>query len=216
LASVSEAVAGILARAFQDDPFWLYVTPDEEIRERQLRDWFPLGVRYGQVYGTIDTEGDGQVLGAALWLPPDKHEMTFWRMLRTGMLRTRRMFGPTSFDRLNAAGHALDASRVRLMPPDAEYLWILGVDPDFRGRGHGGATIGIGLARTDAKGKAAYLETYKERNLAFYGRHGFEVVTAERPPEGPPFWTLLRPANQGGRATPDPDCQGGRAKPDPD
>jgi GNAT superfamily N-acetyltransferase len=192
LASASD-VAGVLARAFADDPFWLYVTPDEEARERQLREWFPVGVRYGRVYGTIDTQGDGDVVGAALWLPPDKHEMTFWRMLRTGMLRTRRMFGRTSFDRLNAAGHALDTSRSRLMPPTADYLWILGVDPAHHGRGHGGATIGMGLARTDARHKAAYLETYKERNLAFYARHGFEVVTAERPPEGPRFWTLLRP-----------------------
>jgi len=194
LASVSEEVAALLARAFADDPFWTYVTPDEELRRRQLRDWFPLGVRYGTTYGTLDTQGDGAVVGAALWLPPDKHEMTLWRQFRTGMLKTRRMFVPRSFDRLNAAGHALDASRGRLMPPGAEYLWILGVDPAHHGQGYGRATIGVGLARSDARHKAIYLETYKERNLAFYGRHGFEVVTAEQPPEGPPFWTLLRPA----------------------
>ena len=196
MASVSEAVADLLARAFADDPFWRYVTPDEELRERQLHDWFPVGVRYGTTYGTLDAHGDGTVVGAALWLPPDKHEMTVWRQLRTGMLRTRRMFGRTSFYRMNAAGHALDASRGRLMPPDAEYLWILGVDPDFHGRGHGTATIAMGLARTDARHKPAYLETYKERNLSFYRRHGFEVLTAEEPPEGPPFWTMLRPAKR--------------------
>jgi ribosomal protein S18 acetylase RimI-like enzyme len=201
LASASDAVARVLTRAFADDPFWDYVTPDQELRRAQLEAWFPVGVRYGRVYGTIDTEGDGEVVGAALWLPPDKHEMTFWRMLRTGMLRTRRIFGPECFNRMNGAGHALDSSRSRLMPPDAEYLWILGVDPAHHGRGHGGSTIGIGLQRTDAKGKAVYLETYKERNLAFYAHHGFEVLTAEKPPEGPPFWTLLRPARRAASGT---------------
>jgi ribosomal protein S18 acetylase RimI-like enzyme len=189
-------VVGVFARAFQDDPFWLYVTPDEEVRARQLHDWFPVGIRYGTTYGTLDTHGDGPVTGAALWLPPDKQQMTWWRMLRTGMLRTRSILGRASFARLNGAGKALDGSRARLMPPDARYLWILGVDPAHQGRGQGAATIGIGLARTDAARKPAYLETYKERNLAFYGRHGFEVLTAERPPEGPPFWTLLRPAQR--------------------
>ena len=86
MASASDAVAHVLTRAFADDPFWLDVTPDEELRLTQLEAWFPVGVRYGRVYGTIDTEGDGEIVGAALWLPPDKHEMTFWRMLRTGML----------------------------------------------------------------------------------------------------------------------------------
>jgi GNAT superfamily N-acetyltransferase len=194
LASASEAAVGVLARAFQDDVFWRYVTPDEELRARQLHDWFPVGVRYGTTYGRLDVHGDGAVVGAALWLPHDKQEMTWWRMLRTGMLRTRRILGRSSFDRLNGAGKALDSTRARLMPGDARYLWILGVDPVHHGRGQGTATIGIGLARADAAAKPAYLETYTERNLAFYGRQGFEVLTAERAPEGPPFWTLLRPA----------------------
>jgi GNAT superfamily N-acetyltransferase len=194
LASDSDAAAGVLARAFSDDPFWNFVTPDVEARVRQLEAWFPLGVKYGTVYGTLDVHDNGEVVGAALWLPPDKHEMTFWRMLRTGMLRTPRILGSDSFGRLNRASRALDVARARLMPADADYLWILGVDPAHQGRGQGAATIGIGLGRTDARSKAAYLETYKERNLAFYARHGFEVVTEEQPAEGPKFWTLLRPA----------------------
>jgi GNAT superfamily N-acetyltransferase len=80
------------------------------------------------------------------------------------------------------------------MPRAADYLWILGVDPPFQGRGRGAATIGIGLRRVDAAGRPAYLETYRERNLAFYGRHGFEVVSEEHPPVGPGFWALRREA----------------------
>jgi GNAT superfamily N-acetyltransferase len=198
LASASDAeVARVLARAFADrDPFWEYVTPDEEERSRQLHTWFPIGVRYGRVYGTIDAQGDGEVVGGAVWLPPDRHAMTFWRMLRTGMLRTPRILGRSAFGRLNTASAALDRARDRLMPPEAEYLWILGVDPAHQGRGQGAATIAHGLARADTGGKPAYLETYKERNLAFYRCQGFEVVSAERPEHGPPFWAMLRPARR--------------------
>ncbi|MDX6732846.1 MAG: hypothetical protein QOC54_2794, partial [Baekduia sp.] len=38
----------------------------------------------------------------------------------------------------------------------------------------------------------AYLETGKERNLAFYGRHGFEVLDRLDLPKGPPVWFLWR------------------------
>ena len=131
-----------------------------------------------------------------MWLPPDRHEMTFWRMLRTGMLRTPRILGRSAFGRLNKASKALDAARARLMPPEADYLWILGVDPAHQGRGQGAATIAHGLARADAAHRPVYLETYKERNLAFYRRQRFEVVREEHPPHGPPFWAMLRPAQR--------------------
>jgi ribosomal protein S18 acetylase RimI-like enzyme len=197
LASASpdhRAAARALALAFFDDPFWRYVEPDDAERERQLHQWFPLAIRYAGRYGTVDTHGDEGVIGAALWLPPGKQEMTWWRMVRTGMLRTGRILGRRATRRLTRASHALDAARARLMPPGSEYLWILGVDPEHHGRGQGAATISIGLERTDAARSVAYLETYKEANLAFYRRQGFEVVSEEHPPEGPPFWTLKRPS----------------------
>ena len=198
MASASDAdVARVLARAFgEEDPFWTYVEPDTEALTRALEKWFPICVRYGRVYGVIDSHGDGEVVGGAVWLPPDRHEMNFWRMLRTGMLRTPRILGRPAFGRLNRASKALDAARARLMPPEADYLWILGVDPAHQGRGQGAATIAHGLARADAASKPVYLETYKERNLAFYRRHGFEVAREEHPPQGPPFWAMLRPTQR--------------------
>jgi GNAT superfamily N-acetyltransferase len=190
LGSDSDA-AGVLARAFgDDDPFWSFVEPDEGARTRKLEAWFPVAVRYARRYGTVDHTG----AGAALWLPPERYQMTTWRMLRTGMLRTPRILGRPAFKRLNEASHALDGARARTMPAGADYLWILGVDPPQQGRGQGAAAIGVGLARVDAAPRPVYLETYRERNLAFYARHGFDVVAKEEPATGPPFWTLVRPA----------------------
>ena len=56
------------------------------------------------------------------------------------------------------------------------YLSVLGTDPDQQGGGIGSALLAPVLDRCDADGVAAYLESSKESNVAFYARHGFTVT----------------------------------------
>ncbi len=49
------------------------------------------------------------------------------------------------------------------------------------------------LARCDAQGIPAYLESTKERNVEFYEHHGFAVTgTIDVPTDGPTLWTMWR------------------------
>jgi GNAT superfamily N-acetyltransferase len=72
------------------------------------------------------------------------------------------------------------------------YLSVLGVDPDREGAGVGSALLAPGLGLCDQEGPPAYLETGKERNIAFYARHGFRVIGHLTLPEGPPVWLIRR------------------------
>ena len=75
------------------------------------------------------------------------------------------------------------------------YLAVLGADPPAQGRGVGSAAIAPGLELADAEGLPAYLETAKERNLAFYTRFGFRVTDEFRlPGGGPTVWCMWRDA----------------------
>jgi len=81
----------------------------------------------------------------------------------------------------------------RDVPTPHWYLSILGVDPDHQGKGLGGALLQPALAKADQEGLPCYLETLEEKNLAFYGRHGFEVLVDDREPHsGLKFWTMIR------------------------
>jgi hypothetical protein len=57
----------VLARAFHDDPAWVWLIPDPERRARLLPWLFRVGfdVTAADVWATA-----GTVLGAARWLPP--------------------------------------------------------------------------------------------------------------------------------------------------
>jgi hypothetical protein len=48
------------------------------------------------------------------------------------------------------------------------------------------------LARVDADGMPAYLESSNELNLALYRRHGFEVTSEVAIPGGPRTWPMWR------------------------
>jgi len=81
------------------------------------------------------------------------------------------------------------------------YLEALAVDPDRHGQGVGSHMLAFGLRRADEAGFACRLRTSNERNLALYGRFGFEVREETRPfKNGPSIWSMWRPA-----AAPRPD-----------
>jgi ribosomal protein S18 acetylase RimI-like enzyme len=80
--------------------------------------------------------------------------------------------------------------------PPHWYLFILGVEQAAQGQGLGSALLAHMLARVDADGMPAYLESSKERNLALYGRHGFEVTAEVVIPSGPRIWPMWREARR--------------------
>jgi len=73
------------------------------------------------------------------------------------------------------------------------YLWVLGVAPDSQGKGIGSRLIQPVLDCSDKEQISCYLETETERNVAFYEKRGFEVVSeGEVPGYDLKLWSLLR------------------------
>jgi ribosomal protein S18 acetylase RimI-like enzyme len=69
---------------------------------------------------------------------------------------------------------------------------VLGTAPEHQGKGLGSAMMAPVLHRCDDEGLPAYLESSKESNIAFYRRHGFEVVGEVVVPDGPTLWPMWR------------------------
>jgi ribosomal protein S18 acetylase RimI-like enzyme len=79
------------------------------------------------------------------------------------------------------------------------YLGGIGTDPPLQGSGIGTELMRSRLARCDAAGMPAYLESSKERNVPFYERHGFTVTRELRIPDGGPLlWLMWRDPRPGG------------------
>lgn len=186
LAADHPAVARALGEAFGDDPLisWLVAgTSDGAEPSLLAAAFFVPGLRAGQRRGhsfVLEDSGPGPA-GAAIWSPPDSP--MFRRPEGEELAAALVEHGaPGGLDRL-AALAGLTGDR---HPTDAHfYLFALGLVPRCRSRGLGPGLITPVLARCDADGLPAYLESSNPRNVTFYQRHGFDTVWEDAPQDGP-------------------------------
>lgn len=177
----------LLADAFQDDPVWLWIAPDEERRRRHLGAMFAQLIRTRVRAGLSYTTGD--LGGAAVWAAPGGWKISTGETLR-GALPSLLAIGPRHFPR---ALRGLEAIEKRHPREPHWYLEFLAAHVDRRGQGYGSALIQPVLDRCDTEGLPAYLESSKPENLPFYNRFGFEVTGEFHLGSGsPPMWTMWR------------------------
>ncbi len=181
----------VLARAFYTDPMLQCLVPNDAKRTHLLPSFFGLVVRYCLSYGEVYTTPT--LKGAACWLTPGNTTPTFARILRTGVYVSPLDFGLAGLLRILQISAYTEAAHVRAAPGQHWYLWALGVDPPHQGQGIGGMLIQPVLARADADGLPCYLETENPRNVPFYQKHGFKVMSeGEVTSHRLHIWSMLR------------------------
>lgn len=180
-------VVSALARAFYADPVMSWLFPDDSRRLRQLERGFGL---FGRRIWFRHDEGytTDSVVGGALWLPPGT-----WRLgpvRQIGMLPAMARVARRDLTRLLRALSLIEKKH----PHERHfYLPIIGVAPEWQGKGIGTALLRPVLERCDREGLPAYLEASSPRNRACYERSGFVVKEQLRMPgDGPPWWAMWR------------------------
>jgi ribosomal protein S18 acetylase RimI-like enzyme len=178
----------VLARAFHDDPAWVWLFPDPDRRARVLPWLFRIGfdVTAADVYATR-----GEVLGAARWLSPGRPAMRVVPTVRALLTTPFRLGSATSS--FFAYGRAVEVLRTEAAPGPHWYLAGIGVEPESQRRGVGSALLAPGLEAARSAGVPAVLLTNNEVNLAFYEANGFRVVReGDTPKGGPHAWAMVK------------------------
>jgi GNAT superfamily N-acetyltransferase len=165
-------IAAVFARAFEDDPPFAWMLPDATSRRRRLEAFFVTTLRWETLrHGGVEVACSGErIVGAAMWLPPERWRLSLGRQLLAlpGLLR--------AFGRRIGRGTALVNVTMRAHPTQPHwYLYGIGVDPDAQGRGVGSVLLRSGLDRCDAAGLPAFLESSKPDNVPLYEHFGFVV-----------------------------------------
>lgn len=181
-------IAQSLARAFYDDPVTEWWLPDESQRMRRVQRTFESIFPKRICLPHDETYTTGEVVGGALWMPPEKWQLGLIENLR--LLPFMAAVWGRGLPRVMRSLGYLDSKH----PHEPHYyLFILGVEPGWQGKGIGAALMRPILERCDREKLPAYLEATTPRNRELYLRNGFEVVEEiELPGGGPPLWRIWR------------------------
>lgn len=183
-------LAQVLARAFADDPFYVWLIPRGE--QEAARTLLTFELLLERLSAELkDTYTTHDLSGAAVWKAPGELHLPLMRQLLLlpafgNLLGWRRIPGV-----LRMVGH-MESLHRQLVPEPHFYLFLLGVDPPAQGRGLGSLLMEPTLARCDREQRRAYLETSHADNLRFYERHGFQVVNEIDREGWPKLWLMVR------------------------
>jgi ribosomal protein S18 acetylase RimI-like enzyme len=120
-----------------------------------------------------------------LWLPPNISCITQDQEQAFGFNQLSIVFGREAFSRYQIVREHLNQIHERQMTRPHWYLPIIGVDPSRQASGIGRALLQPVLDRANAEGVRCYLETTQPHNVAFYRKHGFELIaTVVEPSSG--------------------------------
>jgi ribosomal protein S18 acetylase RimI-like enzyme len=178
------AVIDVITLAFAADPMARWATPDPV----RYLGGMPAVVRAfggnGFEHGSVHVAADGG--GAAMWLPPgvEPDGETLGALVMENAPAERQADLSAVLERMGATH-----------PHEPHwYLPLIGVDPARQGQGIGAALLRHALARVDADGLPAYLESSNPRNIELYRRHGFEPIGTIQAGASPTIVPMLRPA----------------------
>lgn len=171
------AAAGVLARAFRDNPGMLALFKGDEpdVRLRLLE---PCMVGFTEAvlrWGVAEAVKDGSAIVAVSlsfapgkFPPPFRSQFTMAKgPLRAGLTRALR------FARIDQEMH-------RRHPQYRHwYLWFLGVEPDRQGQGLGSMLLRSLSDKAARDGAPCYLETDKQTSVRLYEKHGYKVENEE-------------------------------------
>lgn len=184
-------VAQVLAQAFDADPVMRFVVPESRYRKR-LTALFAFETLLSP-RGSWVAVVDGDIAGAALWGLPGAGPPGFWPTLRYSRYLVRALG--------TGLPKALRSFRVieQAHPPQPPHWYLQTLGAALPGRGVGGALLRDGLARADAQGVPAYLESSAPGNVPVYERYGFRPTREITLPGGPTLTAMWRDPVRGGQ-----------------
>jgi ribosomal protein S18 acetylase RimI-like enzyme len=192
-----EIAAQILAHSFLTENLFKFMFEgiDPERQVRATLPWFRTWINVFADQGEIHTARiDGRLAGVAVRMPPNGYPPTGMRKVRftLGLIRSVLRMALTKMRAINFPKVAGVIAQLEPEGPFWHMAWI-GVSPEFRGMGVGGALADESVRLIDSGTAPGWFITFGPNTRALYERRGFVVEGEVVPIPGcPVMWPMRR------------------------
>jgi ribosomal protein S18 acetylase RimI-like enzyme len=165
-----------MAKAFYDYPMFQHILADK-LNHENIKTFLRFLITYSILYAesyAYSKEKEGIVLFTEF----KNYKFNMIRSIRSGILPLMKI-GSDAGKRFNEFDRFTMETHKRLMKKNHQYIILLGVDPDKQGQGYGGRLMLPVLKLAEEKGQSCYLETHGEKNVSFYNKLGFKVISED-------------------------------------
>ena len=165
----------MLARVFKDNPINEYAFPNIEERMKKMPYAYQFVLRYNLLYGRVLVTSP-QLEGLAVWVHSDNLETSFWGRLVSGAIWPAIRMGFKAGKRMDELDKYVNRKHREFVSAKHWYLLLLGVDPQYQGKGNASKLLNGMLKLIDGEGLPSFLETQGSKNVSMYQHFGFNVV----------------------------------------
>lgn len=166
--------AEIIAKAFSEYPMFQNILGDKLNHTNitiVLKFLIRQAVLYGEAYATSNN-----MEAIILYSDYKDYNVGLISSLRSGLLSLLKI-GSDAGKRFNIFNeYSLRTHKENIKEPH-QYVILIGTDPNKQGQGYGSRLMQHILKESEEKGQPCYLETHGDKNVEFYKRLGFKVVS---------------------------------------
>jgi ribosomal protein S18 acetylase RimI-like enzyme len=165
-----------MAKAFYDYPLFQHILADK-LNLENIKTFLKFLITYSILYAesyAYSKEKEGIILFTEF----KNYKFNMIRSIRSGILPLMKI-GSDAGKRFNEFDRFTLEIHKRLMNENHQYIILLGVEPDKQGKGYGRRLMLPVLKLAEEKGQSCYLETHGEKNVSFYNKLGFKVISED-------------------------------------
>ena len=174
LAEITRA-ASTLAESFKNDPLLQWFFFDDKNYRKHATTILKTWVKYCVLYG-IALRSENFECVAIRRLPGDA-TFSLWKVLRSGMLKTRLFMGNEGFLRLQQFEQAVEqATSEHFSDQEYLYCWMIGTRPQYQHQGFGSAIMEETFRQAETLGVNCYLEVSSHASMILHREKGYDEI----------------------------------------
>ena len=171
-----DASADSVAKAFYDYPMFQHILADK-LNHENIKLFLKFLINYSVLYADAYASSR-EMEGIILFTEFKDYRFNLIRSIRSGILSLAKI-GADEGKRFNEFDSFTLEIHKRKMKDNHLYIILIGVNPSKQGEGYGKRLLQSVLKVAQEKGQSCYLETHGEKNVSFYSKLGFKVISED-------------------------------------